>query len=652
MSYLHPVRLVFSGTFQADVSTVNNDVRHYDNATFEPRFQQMQDSETGVENGWWNPTGSGAFRLMDCKVTSVHYKDGSSTRNPRTDPVVGMRIGSADDRVAGKLVDLDPQWQTASEIWGMQVHLVDDRKVPVVGGRYKPNPFRDLFFGRMSGVSNDAAASAVFQSVLEGIEWASQLPESRFLSELGELARNKRLSIRLTTFGYSGNASRGTYTLGVVSGVIGPYLDDEPESFVLGRRFAPQSPGFASAFGIGYFTGLLDQTGPTPSLLLDLSNALPLSKPKGEKSRGELQNLGDLQVGLLNDPNVAETGGLTPREFEPLGFIPYWDQDWLLDTGGIATIPLSAEQAERAARTQLALAVYRADSFDPPRLAIAETTQGVYTAVEPLTRRLDAGETTRTTFFVAQYGRPVAGETLTLKQTGANPYQGGGSPTAPLQPRAAIPDIGTPEDGLQVAPSATTNDQGRATVDLVAGKLSTPRGYLDGQLYQVNFVPTGLPAPSRAPFDLLTVHVRDAYPVPEKPRWSEHIRPIFVQFGNLYPIMSRRLVDLANPLDVFRHRNILKLAFSLNIEDANYMPVTRDLSEAKRKTIVAWLNGLEDEQPLKNDPTFQEALAECERLGGPPRRVTAPASAPQAPDVEPEGGKTRFARSLGIKGIP
>ena len=57
MSALHLPRLVFSGDFQADVSTVNNDVRHYDTATFEPRFQQPASGAT--RNGWWNPSGSG-----------------------------------------------------------------------------------------------------------------------------------------------------------------------------------------------------------------------------------------------------------------------------------------------------------------------------------------------------------------------------------------------------------------------------------------------------------------------------------------------------------------------------------------------------------------------------------------------------------------
>ena len=68
MSYLNNTRLVFSGRFQSDVSTVNNDVEHFNIDTFE---LNDQDFGQGTTNGWWNPCGSGAFRLIDCKVTEV-----------------------------------------------------------------------------------------------------------------------------------------------------------------------------------------------------------------------------------------------------------------------------------------------------------------------------------------------------------------------------------------------------------------------------------------------------------------------------------------------------------------------------------------------------------------------------------------------------
>src|SRR5215212_3389827 len=121
MSYLGPLRLHFSGRFQADPSTVNNDVRHFDNAKFKPRFQEPQQGK--LMNGWWDPDGTGSFRLIGCRVTMVSHGDGSTST---TDPVVGMTVADANARVAGKIVDLDPQQQLVSQVWGMIVRLTDD----------------------------------------------------------------------------------------------------------------------------------------------------------------------------------------------------------------------------------------------------------------------------------------------------------------------------------------------------------------------------------------------------------------------------------------------------------------------------------------------------------------------------------------------
>src|SRR5690606_18519141 len=111
MSYLDTPRLHFRGRFQADTSTVNNDVRHYKTAAFQPEFQAMMvgqgQGEAQRTNGYWNPEGSGAWRFLGCRITSAVLGARTIT-DPRVDPVIGMRIAGSDDRVAGKLVDLDP----------------------------------------------------------------------------------------------------------------------------------------------------------------------------------------------------------------------------------------------------------------------------------------------------------------------------------------------------------------------------------------------------------------------------------------------------------------------------------------------------------------------------------------------------------------
>ena len=58
MAYLNAPRLIFSGDFLSDVSTVNNDTAHYNNATFQPNFQEFG---KGSANGWWNPEGGAVF---------------------------------------------------------------------------------------------------------------------------------------------------------------------------------------------------------------------------------------------------------------------------------------------------------------------------------------------------------------------------------------------------------------------------------------------------------------------------------------------------------------------------------------------------------------------------------------------------------------
>jgi hypothetical protein len=54
---------------------------------------------------------------------------------------------------------------------------------------------------------------------------------------------------------------------------------------------------------------------------------------------------------------------------------------------------------------------------------------------------------------------------------------------------------------------------------------------------------------------------------------------------------------------VCANAKLLMLAFSLDRADPNSMPVTRDLSEAKRKAILSWLlNVGEDGKPLLGAP--------------------------------------------------
>ena len=88
MSYLSPTRVHFAGQFRADVSTVNNDDLHFDSGTFTPNDQ---DYGNQTDNGWWQPSGTGAWRLCGCAITGAAWNDRFATTSA-VDPVVGLPL--------------------------------------------------------------------------------------------------------------------------------------------------------------------------------------------------------------------------------------------------------------------------------------------------------------------------------------------------------------------------------------------------------------------------------------------------------------------------------------------------------------------------------------------------------------------------------
>ncbi len=664
MSFLNPVRLVFSGIFQADVSTVNNDVRHFDNEGFIPVYQEfmktLPNGETAY-NGWWNPTGSGAFRLIDCKVVGLGFADGSFVDTPGADAALGMLIGGSTDRTSGKLVDIDPQWQVASAPWGLDVRLTDGKTPAFFGGRYQPNPFRDLWFNRNINAQNDSAASSTFQSVLENVEWADDAMLSPFLRQLRDATTGGMLSIRLTTFGYIGNVTDPRFTLGTVVGTIGPQLDGEPTSFIRGRRFIPANSIPTSWTGITYFSGQIDE--PSQTAFLDLSNALQITDSKGTPNP-----IGVMSLGILRDASVAENTPVTPDSFLPIARIPYDDPDWLAKTAGVFAVKLTDEQFALSKTNPLALVTVSETNPGSTDLdlgygivAIREAQDGVYVCAEPLVHRIDGAGRAESLVYATRYGQPVPGAAIAITQMGRIPNQGGtGDPSGLNQPNnVPIPDMGVPEAAVTFAVEGgpatggtiVADEDGVARLDISTTSPGNPRKYIDGQVYLIDYRIPGQSNTARSQFDYIALHVRDDFDVPADPTWDD-IAPIMTQYGNLYPIMSKHLVDLSSEASCARHADILHLAFSLPETDPNYMPVTRDLSVYKRKTILAWLAKVQRGETAVQAKAHQAVAAAPGLRTGP--SGAAPAKAATATPDQPTAadGKTRFAKNFARVSTP
>lgn len=184
MSYLGYPRLHFSGGFLADVSTINNTPNNYDT-----KNSKIEDLEL-----YWNPNGTGIFDLTDCVVTKVVYGPGDEADTPEKDPIIGQTVAAVYSKAPAKLVDLDPDQQNVSEIWGLTMQVAGSGASPQSIPNFLRGDFVDVSFNAIwqqskKGPPSSASGSAVYQSQLKNISWdKNSKPRSRFLTALNKVS--------------------------------------------------------------------------------------------------------------------------------------------------------------------------------------------------------------------------------------------------------------------------------------------------------------------------------------------------------------------------------------------------------------------------------------------------------------------------------
>jgi hypothetical protein len=187
------------------------------------------------------------------------FKNGVVARSAADDPVVGatiVRLGRA------RLVDLDPEQQIVSQIWGLRLRLASPTGGPAMTGDFKVAAFTDIWVGRLAGGGGgDFAATAYYQSLITGIEWGD-LFGSRFLSELKQASDPSLLSIKFNVDGFD-----QTTHIGRIVGTIGPASASEPAHFVVGRQCMGRAQG-----PVWYFCASVDTQ--RKKLIADFGNAL------------------------------------------------------------------------------------------------------------------------------------------------------------------------------------------------------------------------------------------------------------------------------------------------------------------------------------------------------------------------------------------
>ena len=586
MSYITIPRLAFSGNFQADVSTVNNDVRHYDNATFEPRFQDPevvnpQTQKVEIYNGWYNPDGTGNFRLFGLTVHQALAEYGA---DPSKDPATGLFVNAQSQRSSCKIVDLDPQMQVVSTLFGLRIVLTDGTN-DYFSGEFAASPFRDMANGRVY------PASALFMSVLTNLEWSQIADTSPTLVALKAAAGQNggKLSINLTPYAYGANQE------GPLVGSIGAYTAGDPDTFVAARRLVHNSSTSRPLIG----DMMADVAGST--LSFDFSNAINLSRDLSVRNIGDLHGAilrkSDDVTGLGTDAasitvNVQVGDTLTKDDIKLLDAIDYKAPGFLDTRAGLADCALDAE-AQSLIKDH-PVAIVSQTGADQYEVLLRETNGGLYARADNFVLRMDPPTTgaahEHVRFKITQWGKPVANVTLTTNALGTsatNTYWGSG-PDGPHAPKAPYHNINAPTGIADISTGFASGADGWAVCPIAVTNPGNPRVYVDGQIYTATYNIAVGDASPQAQFDLLVIHAREAQDFPDPPSWDD-IKPFMQQYDNLYPIMSRHLFSLADPKVMSEHATLLTLAFSRPLDDPNHMPATRDLSTSKRQAVLNWL---------------------------------------------------------------
>jgi len=641
MSYLDVPRLTFTGFFQADVSTINNGTGYYDNDAFKPEFQQL-----GFD-GSWNPEGTAIFRLVECTVTGARLGDRDITDRAQ-DPVIGMALENADDRVFGKLVDLDPQQQMVSQIWGMRLRLTDGVERALFAGDYAPAAFINLWRRQQRGVQGDQTLAAVYQSVLRNVVWQGRSP-SKVLEALQRASEQDALSINMNVYGFGRNPAIPRYTMGRVAGVIGPYRAGEPKHFVLGRQIVAQQIFDSSAplaAKNGVFTFQCKVHADRKTVTADFGNCLRIVD-----ADGALVDVGPLVLAVSKVPVDSVLTSVAADQVAVLGNVSYRDAYWYKSTAGVQEFDYSADPWSVAHIGERPLLLLSPQPDNAYKVLVQESLGGLYVRADEYVYRLEPDATGEVALHVTSFGAPLETEIALSANVGA--MGGGGGPPPP--PNVTIPDIATPDSGVSYPDSIKSGPDGKAVLKVKAGRFDPPkpRGYIAGQLYGIGYQLAQQPAQTISNFwNFITVFVYSPTKPTPQPTWFADIRPILLQYGNLYPIMSKHLVRLGDYDSVVAHLDILRLAFALPIGDPNHMPVTRDLSDGDRAMILTWMatRGA-DGLPLKGQPPSPAALEAV-------RPQPAAAVPPVAVDLAPElrrgktGVITEYLARRQMKGKP
>ncbi|KAL9985892.1 hypothetical protein ACROYT_G008344 [Oculina patagonica] len=586
MNYMLWPHLHFSGTFRADVPTVNNDPSHYNTDKF-VSADQLQSS------GNWNPKGTGEWSVSG-SVTHVCYADGhcvgDDKRDKDTEPIMGAPILDGGKKSSAKMVDLDTEAQLFSEIWGWRICIGN-----LFSADYTPVPFQYIWTKMITNRGGDSTYGAAYQSVLSNIRWIDNVKDSPFIKQLQVAMNNdnidsERLSIRFNVDMFETDSKKSTFTMGRVTGTIGLLGRKSPPFFTHGRMM--------KAISIHLQDTPFYVNQAKRKVSVDFGNSLPID----ENGNFDIGILGDLYVAVPLNTNLSLTCSDNLRW---LGLIHNKVPDWYQSTAGVQVFPANGSLSSDDMKTihQHPLVVAEVSGTLPvlncKRIVLAEARDGI--DIHPYNKwtfRKNPDEQANVQLIATQFGKPLCRARVKIDPCNCDSIFGFGRGPKVGQP--PLPDVPT---------HSTTDNNGIVTFDIKVKESKNNRSFIDGQIYPFIY---SIDTQSKncenmckkESFKLLNsmivILAWDHYTIKDtEPTWLDDVYPIFKQYANLYPVMTDNFVDLGNYYDLLNHRKTIKMSLELPMSHPNHMPVTRDLSTSKRKVIVEWLS---KEKPLIGEP--------------------------------------------------
>ncbi len=620
MSYLDVPRIHFMGLFYSAPGNLNNTVANYD----------LSNPDIVYNTGLYKyPDGTSQLWLERCVVTSVVGPDGQACSDPQRDALVGAQVTSPSPEIPkpdgqgglyalAKMVDLDPNMQFRTEVYGLRIYVDIQGGGGFSGEIALPPQLRDLWFGRgKAGIAGLQIAVGTWHQRLTHLTWTAPAAPSPVFDALrahSSAGLDVKMGVDMFQTDRGQQFTQGNrFGYGRLVGSIGPAATDEPVELVPGRRlYTPRTFDSAPAAESRMMakadftrqTAEVEMSGANAVadwnrtdfrvrtlqdgrtlLIVDLFNAAPLA----DGQKGQLETGGTFVVGFLDGAGFTPLqNGQIALDYTALDTATrklrdiVWPQN-----AAIVQIELNSAESQRIAHAPVAIQAGGAT-------VLRENPNGVYVNIERATTRLEPNSGDIFDVFAYAFGQPSPelpaglklGTALYVDKTGA------AEPTtiftASLDPRST--GSGRFRLSVNTGPAVPLTDLRKPLDSFLCFLTAAGDGYLVGEAMTLK-PQTGPPTP---PF--LSLIFWQNHKVVDLPTWEQNIQPLMAIYARMFPGMVS-ILNIGDLGTIKSFAPVIRARFQLDRNDPGFMPVSRDMSPATVQMMLRFLDSLTKEQP-------------------------------------------------------